>query len=189
MRNALLGSIFPILALVSGGCPPGHREIRATAPGPEQAVKTAGDQKEEAPLKMERIGSVLRARLDCGLTVLFKENHHAPVVAVQVWVGVGSADEKKGEEGMAHLHEHMLFKGTKKRGVGEIAKAIEAAGGDINAWTSFDNTVYHVVLASRHLDLGLERCRTPASTPRNWSARRKWCWRRSSERGTCPAAK
>jgi zinc protease len=105
---------------------------------------------------MERIGSVLRARLDCGLTVLFKENHHAPVVAVQVWVGVGSADEKKGEEGMAHLHEHMLFKGTKKRGVGEIAKAIEAAGGDINAWTSFDNTVYHVVLASRHLDLGLE---------------------------------
>ena len=156
MQNALLGSILTILALLSGGCPPAHQEIRATAPGPEQAVKPAGDQKEEAPLKMERIGSVLRARLDCGLTVLFKENHHAPVVAVQVWVGVGSADEVKGEEGMAHLHEHMLFKGTKKRGVGEIARAIEAAGGDINAWTSFDNTVYHVVLASRHLNLGLE---------------------------------
>jgi len=156
MQNALFGSILMILALLSGGCPPAQREIRATAPGPEKAVKPSGDQKEEAPLKMERIGSVLRAHLDCGLTVLFKENHHAPVVAVQVWVGVGSADEEKGEEGLAHLHEHMLFKGTKKRGVGEIAKAIEAAGGDINAWTSFDNTVYHVVLASRHLDLGLE---------------------------------
>jgi len=145
-----------ILALLSGGCFPAQQEIRATAPGPQKAVKPAGDQKEEAPLKIERIGSVLRARLDCGLTVLFKENHHAPVVAVQVWVGVGSADEEAGERGMAHLHEHMLFKGTAARGVGEIAKAIEAAGGDINAWTSFDNTVYHVVLASRHLDLGLE---------------------------------
>ena len=105
---------------------------------------------------MERIGPVLRARLDCGLTVLMKENHHAPVVAAQIWVDVGSADEKPGEEGLAHLHEHMLFKGTKTRGVSEIAKAVEAAGGDINAWTSFDNTAYHVVLSSRHLDLGLE---------------------------------
>jgi len=156
MRNALLGSILAILALVSGGCPPAYQEIRAADPVPEKTVEPAGDQKEEAPLKMERIGSVLRARLDCGLTVLFKENHHAPVVAVQVWVEVGSADEEKGEEGMAHLHEHMLFKGTATRGVGEIARAIEAAGGDINAWTSFDNTVYHVVLASRHLTLGLE---------------------------------
>jgi zinc protease len=156
MRNALIGSILAILTLVSGGCPPAHQEIRAVAVGPEKTMEPAGDRKEEAHLKMERIGSVLRARLDCGLTVLFKENHHAPVVAVQVWVGVGSADEEEGEEGMAHLHEHMLFKGTATRGVGEIAKAIEAAGGDINAWTSFDNTVYHVVLASRHLDLGLE---------------------------------
>jgi zinc protease len=114
------------------------------------------ERKEEAPLKMERIGPVLRARLDCGLTLLMKANHHAPVVAAQIWVNVGSADEDPGEEGLAHLHEHMLFKGTQTRGVGEIAKAIEAAGGDINAWTSFDNTAYHVVLSSRHLDLGLE---------------------------------
>jgi hypothetical protein len=71
MRNALLGSILAILALVSGGCPPAHQEIRAGAPGPEKTVEPAGDRKEEAHLKMERIGSVLRARLDCGLTVLW----------------------------------------------------------------------------------------------------------------------
>ncbi len=156
MRNALLGSILAILALASGACPPAHRDARVTALGPEKVSKATGDQKEEAPLKMERIGPVFRARLDCGLTVLMKENHNVPVVAAQIWVDVGSADEEPGEEGLAHLHEHMLFKGTKTRGVGEIAKAVEAAGGDINAWTSFDNTAYHLVLSSHHLELGLE---------------------------------
>jgi zinc protease len=114
------------------------------------------DQPKEIPLKMEQVGSVLRARLDNGLTVLLQENHRAPVVAIQIWVDVGSADETALERGMAHLHEHMLFKGTRKRPVGQIAKDIESAGGEINAWTSFDQTVYHVVLASRYLDLGLD---------------------------------
>ena len=50
----------------------------------------------------------------------------------------------------------MLFKGTARRGVGEIARAVEAAGGDINAWTSFDQTVYHLVMASRDLNVGLD---------------------------------
>src|SRR5262245_50779906 len=50
----------------------------------------------------------------------------------------------------------MLFKGTERRGVGRIAQEIEAAGGDINAWTSFDQTVYHLVLASRYFDTGLD---------------------------------
>jgi len=93
-----------------------------------------------------------------GMTVVCQESHRAPVVALQMWVGVGSADEDEaaGEVGLAHVHEHMLFKGTPTRGVGEIARAIEAAGGDINAWTSFDNTVYYVVLASRYFDTGLD---------------------------------
>src|SRR5437016_8565236 len=50
----------------------------------------------------------------------------------------------------------MLFKGTARRGPGEIARTIEACGGEINAWTSFDQTVYHVVLASRFFDQGLD---------------------------------
>jgi zinc protease len=95
-------------------------------------------------------------RLDNGLTILLLEDHTAPVVAVQVWVNVGSADERDVEAGLAHVHEHMLFKGTERRGVGEIAAAIEAAGGMINAWTSFDQTVYHVVVASRYAEEGLD---------------------------------
>src|SRR5688572_13755566 len=98
----------------------------------------------------------MRARLDNGLTVLLHESRAAPVVAFQAWIGVGSADETADEAGIAHVFEHMLFKGTERRGVGRIAQEIEAAGGDINAWTSFDQTVYHLVLASRYFDTGLD---------------------------------
>jgi len=96
--------------------------------------------------------------LSNGMTAICQENHHSRVVSLQIWVGVGSADEDiaAGEAGLAHVLEHMLFKGTARRGVGEIARAIEAAGGEINAWTSFDNTVYYVVLASRYFETGLD---------------------------------
>ncbi len=99
---------------------------------------------------------VERLRLENGLTVLAEEMHDAPVVALQAWVNVGSADEDESIAGIAHLHEHMLFKGTARRGVGEIARAVEAGGGEINAWTSFDQTVYHVVLSAAELGLGLD---------------------------------
>jgi zinc protease len=98
----------------------------------------------------------VRHRLQNGLTVLVEENHAAPVTALQVWVRVGSADELPNEAGLAHLHEHMLFKGTARRGPGEIARTIEASGGEINAWTSFDQTVYHVVVASQFTAQGLD---------------------------------
>jgi hypothetical protein len=98
----------------------------------------------------------LQYQLDNGLTVILQEDHTAPVVAIQVWVNVGSADETDREAGLAHVHEHMLFKGTERRGVGEIAASIENAGGMINAWTSFDQTVYHVVVASRFAEEGLD---------------------------------
>ena len=91
-----------------------------------------------------------------GLTVVMQRVERAPVVALQMWVKVGSADEPEAQRGLAHVHEHMLFKGTRRRGVGEIASAVEAAGGEINAWTSYDQTVYHLVLARRFLDAGLE---------------------------------
>lgn len=99
---------------------------------------------------------MLQTTLDNGLKVIVEPRHAAKVVAVQVWVGVGSADETPEDAGLAHVHEHMLFKGTARRGVGEIAADVEAAGGDINAWTSFDQTVYHVTMPSRELDVALD---------------------------------
>lgn len=101
-------------------------------------------------------GGITKYQLDNGLTVILEENHSSPVVAVNVWVKTGSACEVEGEYGLAHVHEHMLFKGTEKRNVGEIARVIEGSGGDINAFTSFDETVYYVVIASRFLDTALD---------------------------------
>lgn len=97
-----------------------------------------------------------RFQLENGLTVVFEEQHAARVAAFQVWVKAGSADERVDQAGLAHLHEHMLFKGTARRGVGEIAREIESHGGNINAWTSFDQTVYHTVIASQYARMGLD---------------------------------
>ena len=101
-------------------------------------------------------GNPKKLKLRNGLTLILLEDHATPVVALQVWVKVGSADESDDEAGISHLHEHMLFKGTAKRGVGEIAQEIEACGGEINAYTTFDYTVYHVVIASRFWKRGLD---------------------------------
>ena len=94
--------------------------------------------------------------LENGLRVVLQPQHTAPVVALAVWVAVGSADERPGEWGLAHVHEHMLFKGTPRRGVGEIARTIETAGGEINAWTGPDYTVYHAQISTRYFETALD---------------------------------
>ena len=91
-----------------------------------------------------------------GMRVVMRPSTAAPVTAFQVWVGVGSTDERPGEEGLAHVLEHMLFKGTDRRAVGDIAKDVERAGGQINAWTSYDETVYYITLADRYWEQGLD---------------------------------
>lgn len=91
-----------------------------------------------------------------GMQVIVREDHFAPVVALQAWVKVGGADEHDAEAGVAHVHEHMLFKGTARRGVGQIAAEVESSGGLINAFTTADHTVYHLVLAGRYFATGLD---------------------------------
>ncbi len=102
------------------------------------------------------VEGVAKYSLSNGMTVLLERNDSSPVVAVNVWVKTGSACEVEGEYGLAHVHEHMLFKGTERRQVGEIAGMVEAGGGDINAFTSFDETVYYIVSARRFLPMALE---------------------------------
>ena len=94
--------------------------------------------------------------MDNGLKVILEENKTAPVVALQIWVKIGSADERDEEAGMCHFIEHMLFKGTERRKVREAAKEIESLGGTINAYTSYDQTVYHITIASRYAEEGLD---------------------------------
>ncbi|MDR3351688.1 MAG: insulinase family protein [Zoogloeaceae bacterium] len=80
--------------------------------------------------------------LDNGLKVVVKEDHRAPVVTQMLWYRVGSMDEVDGHSGLAHMLEHMMFKGTPKVGAGEFSKRVAAAGGRDNAFTSSDYTAY-----------------------------------------------
>lgn len=100
--------------------------------------------------------NIHKETLENGMTIILERDTSAPVVTVQMWVEVGGADETDKESGLSHVFEHMLFKGTKKRGVGDIAKEVESHGGDINAYTSFDRTVYFLTLPSRHSSLGID---------------------------------
>src|ERR1700757_813349 len=97
-----------------------------------------------------------KIQLKNGLNVLLVESHKSPVLSIQMWVKTGSADEKKGEEGISHFIEHLVFKGTRKFGVGEVAKTVEGSGGELNAYTTFDHTVFHVTMSNTDLDVGLD---------------------------------
>ncbi|MBL9135449.1 MAG: insulinase family protein [Verrucomicrobiales bacterium] len=83
--------------------------------------------------------------LDNGLVVIVREDNSAPVVSAQVWCRAGSVDEGRWlGAGLSHVLEHMLFKGTTTRGAGRIDQEVQDAGGYMNAYTSFDRTVYWI---------------------------------------------
>lgn len=87
-----------------------------------------------------------RSILANGLTVLFKHVPTAPIVAVYLWVRVGSGLEPPETNGISHFFEHMFFKGTKRRGVGEMDRAVKELGGYNNAFTGLEYTAYYVVV-------------------------------------------
>ncbi len=102
-------------------------------------------------------GSEVRlTRLDSGLTIATQAMPHLESVALGVWVGVGSRNESASEHGISHLLEHMAFKGTARRSARQIAEAIEAVGGEVNAATSVDNTAYYVRLLQDDTALGID---------------------------------
>ena len=75
-----------------------------------------------------------------GMKVIVKEDHRSPIVVSMVWYRAGSMDEVSGTTGVAHVLEHMMFKGTKKVPAGEFSRTIARAGGRDNAFTSRDYT-------------------------------------------------
>ncbi len=90
-----------------------------------------------------------------GLRVVVSEDHAAPVVAVNLWVGVGSRHEQPGRTGFAHLFEHLMFQGSRNVASGEHFSALMGAGGRLNATTWFDRTNYFETLPATALDLAL----------------------------------
>ena len=91
-----------------------------------------------------------------GLKVFLLEEHKAPVVTIQIWYRVGSRNEITGKTGLAHVTEHMMFKGTKTVGKGEYSRMISKAGGTENAFTGTDYTTYFVNIASDRIDLAIK---------------------------------
>ena len=85
-------------------------------------------------------------RLDNGLKCILEKRDGSGVVAMQVWVKVGSRNEADRIAGITHFIEHLIFKGTDAGAGYEIAPKIEAMGGNINAFTSHETTVYHIVM-------------------------------------------
>ena len=99
---------------------------------------------------------IVDTTLPNGLRVILKEDHRAPVMVSQVWYRAGSIDEFNGTTGVAHVLEHMMFKGTKTVPAGEFSKRIAAAGGRENAFTSRDHTAYFQQMHKDKLALSMQ---------------------------------
>ena len=108
------------------------------------------------PIPLLDPATVHRTVLPNGLTVLVRRDASAPVVAINTFVRAGYFDESDDVVGVAHVLEHMFFKGTPRRGVGEIAKQTKAQGGYLNAHTIYDHTSYYAVLPSSGFVEGLD---------------------------------
>jgi predicted Zn-dependent peptidase len=96
-----------------------------------------------------------RFTLANGLTVVLSEDHTAPLVAVNLWYHVGSANERPGRTGFAHLFEHMLFQGSANVGANEHFELVQRAGGTLNGSTWLDRTNYFETVPSNQLELAL----------------------------------
>jgi zinc protease len=94
-------------------------------------------------------------KLDNGLNVILHKDNTTPIVAVSILYHVGSKNEDPQRTGFAHFFEHLMFEGSPNIKRGEYFKTIEAAGGQLNANTSFDRTYYYEILPSNQLELGL----------------------------------
>ncbi len=101
-------------------------------------------------------GKITCTRLDSGLTVVTEKMPHLESAALGVWIRSGSRDETRSEHGLAHLLEHMAFKGTSSRSARQIAEEIENAGGELNAATSTETTSYYARVLGEHVPLALD---------------------------------
>ncbi|MEO7600010.1 MAG: pitrilysin family protein, partial [Opitutus sp.] len=100
---------------------------------------------------------VERVVLPNGLTLIMKTDRSAALASVQVWVKTGSTHEGANlGAGLSHYLEHMLFKGTGRRAGREISATVQAHGGYINAYTTFDRTVYYIDLPSEHTGVAID---------------------------------
>ncbi len=97
-----------------------------------------------------------KEHLENGIPVVMEPIRSVRSVAVGVWVKVGSRYESREENGISHFLEHMFFKGTKKRTTKDISVDIDSLGGDLNAFTSRENTAFYIKVLDEHIDKGID---------------------------------
>ncbi len=129
------------------------------------APASQGSQEGAAAVSMAEQGKAHISLLKNGLTVYIIEDDRFPLVSTRLYVKTGSANESPKDAGISHVLEHMVFKGTDKRPKGAISTEIEAAGGYLNAATSFDYTVYQTDLPAEHWALGIDVVKDMAFHP------------------------
>ncbi len=95
-------------------------------------------------------------RLENGVTILTEDIPHVRSVVVGIWVNVGSRDESPAVAGISHFIEHLMFKGTERRTARDIAEALDAVGGQLNAFTTKEYTCYYARVLDEHFDLALD---------------------------------
>src|SRR5213592_3063579 len=101
-------------------------------------------------------GQTTKVILKNGLTVIVREQQAVPLASITTFVKAGYFDEDDRISGISHVIEHMFFKGTSKRPVGEIARQTQALGGYLNAYTYYDRTVYHTEVPAENMKQALE---------------------------------
>jgi len=103
-------------------------------------------------------GKLQQTTFKNGVKLVVEEDHSAPVAMVQIWLKVGGRDEVPGKTGLAHVFEHMMFKGSKKLAAGEYSKRIAAMGGNDNAFTSTDFTAFFETVPAARVNevIGME---------------------------------
>ena len=97
-----------------------------------------------------------KEHLENGIPIVMEAIRNVRSVSVGVWVKVGSRYETAEENGISHFLEHMYFKGTKKRSTKDIAVDIDSIGGDLNAFTSRENTAFYIKVLDEHIDKGID---------------------------------
>lgn len=120
-------------------------------PAPSSTPAPAGHEAQDADL--DKVFDAHAFALDNGLQVVVIPDHRVPAVTQMVWYKVGAADEPPGKSGIAHLFEHLMFKGTDEIPPGEFSKIVARNGGTDNAFTASDYTAYFQNIAADRLDL------------------------------------
>jgi len=149
--HVVLAVVLAVIPLSAQSQSPSSSE-----PGQSRPAAAARSSETASPSQSTRLEVPYRLfTLANGLTVILHQDRTVPVVAVNVWYHVGSANERRGRTGFAHLFEHLMFEGSKNVKEGEFDTLLEGAGGNNNGSTTNDRTNYVIDVPSNALELAL----------------------------------